>query len=199
MLLVEAHQVLRLEVVSPHLTGLVSLGLDDRCRLRLRTCIYTPAGTRRALSCSLGSAISRSLEPHLPVTVAHTVFTRVSGRSTVCSPVNDSMGKFPAASSRKLGLRYARDGLPVKTTSTCWAILGPSRAETYSESSFMTIKSKKAQVLDSLGLFLKMPGRGERIRTSGLYVPNVALYLAKLHPVCPDYGMCRISACVRAN
>ncbi len=25
-------------------------------------------------------------------------------------------------------------------------------------------------------------GRGERIRTSGLYVPNVALYLAKLHP-----------------
>ena len=101
MLLVEAHQVLRLEVVSPHLTGLVSLGLDDRCRLRLRTCIYTPAGTRRALSCSLGSAISRSLEPHLPVTVAHTVFTRVSGRSTVCSPVNDSMGKFTASSSGK--------------------------------------------------------------------------------------------------
>ncbi len=27
-----------------------------------------------------------------------------------------------------------------------------------------------------------MPGRGERIRTSGLYVPNVALYQAKLHP-----------------
>src|SRR6187455_1905649 len=26
------------------------------------------------------------------------------------------------------------------------------------------------------------PGRGERIRTSGLYVPNVALYQAKLHP-----------------
>jgi hypothetical protein len=25
-------------------------------------------------------------------------------------------------------------------------------------------------------------GRGERIRTSGLYVPNVALYRAKLHP-----------------
>ena len=24
---------------------------------------------------------------------------------------------------------------------------------------------------------------GERIRTSGLYVPNVALYQAKLHPV----------------
>ena len=29
-----------------------------------------------------------------------------------------------------------------------------------------------------------MPGRGERIRTSGLYVPNVALYQAKLLPVC---------------
>ena len=27
-----------------------------------------------------------------------------------------------------------------------------------------------------------IPGRGERIRTSGLYVPNVALYQAKLHP-----------------
>jgi hypothetical protein len=27
-----------------------------------------------------------------------------------------------------------------------------------------------------------MFGRGERIRTSGLYVPNVALYQAKLHP-----------------
>ena len=25
-------------------------------------------------------------------------------------------------------------------------------------------------------------GRGERIRTSDLYVPNVALYLTKLHP-----------------
>lgn len=33
-------------------------------------------------------------------------------------------------------------------------------------------------------------GRGERIRTSGLYVPNVALYQAKLHPDCsgvPSY------------
>jgi hypothetical protein len=28
----------------------------------------------------------------------------------------------------------------------------------------------------------KFDGRGERIRTSGLYVPNVALYQAKLHP-----------------
>ncbi|MFM2275552.1 MAG: hypothetical protein RL211_1424 [Pseudomonadota bacterium] len=27
-----------------------------------------------------------------------------------------------------------------------------------------------------------LSGRGERIRTSGLYVPNVALYQAKLHP-----------------
>ena len=41
---------------------------------------------------------------------------------------------------------------------------------------------QKAQVLDSFGLFLWCPGRGERIRTSGLYVPNVALYQAKLHP-----------------
>jgi hypothetical protein len=29
---------------------------------------------------------------------------------------------------------------------------------------------------------LEKTGRGERIRTSGLYVPNVALYQAKLHP-----------------
>ena len=28
----------------------------------------------------------------------------------------------------------------------------------------------------------EVDGRGERIRTSGLYVPNVALYQAKLHP-----------------
>ena len=34
-----------------------------------------------------------------------------------------------------------------------------------------------------LGFFVEYPGRGERIRTSGLYVPNVALYQAKLHPV----------------
>ena len=33
-----------------------------------------------------------------------------------------------------------------------------------------------------------MLGRGERIRTSGLYVPNVALYQAKLHP---DYSRWR--------
>lgn len=101
MLLVVAHQAQGLDSVSPHLTGLVSLGLDDRYRLRLRTCITTPAGTRRALSCSLGSAISHSLEPHLPLAAAHTVFTRVSGRSTVCSPVNDSMGKIAGSSSRK--------------------------------------------------------------------------------------------------
>jgi hypothetical protein len=29
---------------------------------------------------------------------------------------------------------------------------------------------------------LEMIGRGERVRTSGLYVPNVALYQAELHP-----------------
>ena len=32
------------------------------------------------------------------------------------------------------------------------------------------------------GGFGNQSGRGERIRTSGLYVPNVALYQAKLHP-----------------
>ncbi len=31
-----------------------------------------------------------------------------------------------------------------------------------------------------------MAGRGERIRTSGLYVPNVALYQTKLHPEFQD-------------
>ena len=33
-----------------------------------------------------------------------------------------------------------------------------------------------------LQLVQHLDGRGERIRTSGLYVPNVALYQAKLHP-----------------
>ena len=33
-----------------------------------------------------------------------------------------------------------------------------------------------------LDFIKKKSGRGERIRTSGLYVPNVALYQAKLHP-----------------
>ena len=37
-------------------------------------------------------------------------------------------------------------------------------------------------MLDLLDFF----GRGERIRTSGLYVPNVALYQAKLHPEKPS-------------
>jgi hypothetical protein len=32
------------------------------------------------------------------------------------------------------------------------------------------------------GKSMMKSGRGERIRTSGLYVPNVALYQAKLHP-----------------
>ena len=30
-------------------------------------------------------------------------------------------------------------------------------------------------------------GRGERIRTSGLYVPNVALYQAKLHSAADSF------------
>jgi hypothetical protein len=36
-------------------------------------------------------------------------------------------------------------------------------------------------------LRLAATGRGERIRTSGLYVPNVALYQAKLHPDADSY------------
>jgi hypothetical protein len=42
----------------------------------------------------------------------------------------------------------------------------------------------------------KKDGRGERIRTSGLYVPNVALYQAKLHP---DVGDERVSSAETAN
>ena len=41
-------------------------------------------------------------------------------------------------------------------------------------------KAKAHQLSRISGLF--KTGRGERIRTSGLYVPNVALYQAKLHP-----------------
>jgi hypothetical protein len=37
-------------------------------------------------------------------------------------------------------------------------------------------------------------GRGERIRTSGLYVPNVALYQAKLHPASRG-----VLSCYKAN
>ena len=38
----------------------------------------------------------------------------------------------------------------------------------------------------SVGLPNDLNGRGERIRISGLYVPNVALYQAKLHPEIAD-------------
>ncbi len=44
-------------------------------------------------------------------------------------------------------------------------------------------KAKKPKCLIHLGFLVFLSGRGERIRTSGLYVPNVALYQAKLHPV----------------
>lgn len=56
---VPSYWSLKLVRWSPHLTVPCSLGLDGRCRLRLRTCIYTPAGTRRALSCSLDQVISQ--------------------------------------------------------------------------------------------------------------------------------------------
>ena len=39
-------------------------------------------------------------------------------------------------------------------------------------------------------LLLAQAGRGERIRTSGLYVPNVALYQTKLHPEKGHYFIC---------
>jgi hypothetical protein len=41
---------------------------------------------------------------------------------------------------------------------------------------------KKPPTCTRLDGFVLVVGRGERIRTSGLYVPNVALYQAKLHP-----------------
>lgn len=42
------------------------------------------------------------------------------------------------------------------------------------------VQMQKSPAMQGLGM--KITGRGERIRTSGLYVPNVALYQAKLHP-----------------
>ena len=48
----------------------------------------------------------------------------------------------------------------------------------------------------------KETGRGERIRTSGLYVPNVALYQAKLHPdACggPSAAATRAADALRTN
>ena len=47
----------------------------------------------------------------------------------------------------------------------------------------ISLKSKKAPSEDSA--FLWKPGRGERIRTSDSYVPNVVLYQAELHPDFP--------------
>ena len=45
---------------------------------------------------------------------------------------------------------------------------------------FVKVNEKATCFKEASGL--GMGGRGERIRTSGLYVPNVALYQAKLHP-----------------
>ena len=44
-------------------------------------------------------------------------------------------------------------------------------------------------------IYLGNSGRGERIRTSGLYVPNVALYQAKLHPDA-DEPLCADQLCL---
>ena len=41
-------------------------------------------------------------------------------------------------------------------------------------------------------------GRGERIRTSGLYVPNVALYQAKLHLAFLSNLICEFYAQIQA-
>ena len=43
-------------------------------------------------------------------------------------------------------------------------------------------ESKTPRLLRTAAFVPSYAGRGERIRTSGLYVPNVALYQAKLHP-----------------
>ena len=48
-------------------------------------------------------------------------------------------------------------------------------------------KNKKGDVFRHLP-FLN-PGRGERIRTSDSYVPNVVLYQAELHPEIPDSAL----------
>jgi hypothetical protein len=45
----------------------------------------------------------------------------------------------------------------------------------------VALKTKKPEQGEASSGF-RICGRGERIRTSGLYVPNVALYRAKLHP-----------------
>ena len=100
-----------------------------------------------------------------PNSAVHTVFTRVSGRSTVCSPVDNSMDKstngVKSQSVSKSQNNISRLGQPWDNGGTNLLFTG------------MNDDSKqKAQVLDSFGLFLWCPGRGERIRTSGLYVPN---------------------------
>lgn len=75
-------------------------------------------------------------------------------------------------------------------------ILGPKRASWGPNKHQLTCvnfaKPEQTNPLESLPIegydrpndFLQglTNGRGERIRTSGLYVPNVALYQAKLHP-----------------
>ena len=50
---------------------------------------------------------------------------------------------------------------------------------------------KKPANWSMLAGFVLCLGRGERIRTSGLYVPNVALYQAKLHPAFLEQDLSR--------
>ena len=62
-----------------------------------------------------------------------------------------------------------------------WAAPGTSRARTQRECSGRSLR-EISQGKNSRTNENEKSGRGERIRTSGLYVPNVALYQAKLHP-----------------
>ncbi len=60
---------------------------------------------------------------------------------------------------------------------------GVGRARMIAQWRIRAQKQKTAQDVDGFCLGIQgNSGRGERIRTSGLYVPNVALYQAKLHP-----------------
>ena len=93
-----------------------------------------------------------------------------TGGSAPCLPAASNSDAGVAASSRGIA------ALPCSATD-------PRRvSDNARRGQRTTTQNKKARVLDPLGLSCFGSGRGERIRTSGLYVPNVALYQAKLHP-----------------
>ncbi len=84
----------------------------------------------------------------------------------------------------------ARDGgavFAVVDTIACAVMKKASRTEKIRKALSKVRTTHAAVVLQTTTIlssrcFLTKSGRGERIRTSGLYVPNVALYQAKLHP-----------------